>query len=70
MISNFKRFLIGTFHGVSHARLQEYPDEFVFRFNRRIWEDQFRARLAETAVTHQPVPLRLMGRYPCLSGQR
>ena len=59
VISNFKRFLIGTFHGVSRTRLQEYLDEFVFRFNRRFWEDQLPARLVEAAVTHVPVPLRL-----------
>ena len=59
VISNFKRFLIGTFHGVSQKRLQEYLDEFVFRFNRRFWEDQLPARLVEAAVTHVPVPLRL-----------
>ena len=59
VISNFKRFLIGTFHGVSHARLQKYLDEFVFRLNRRFWEDQLPARLVEAAVTHVPVPLRL-----------
>lgn len=34
----FKRFLLGTFHGVSGKYLQEYLDEFVFRFNRRYWE--------------------------------
>ncbi|MYH14309.1 MAG: transposase, partial [Gammaproteobacteria bacterium] len=50
VISNFKRFLIGTFHGVSQKRLQEYLDEFVFRFNRRFWEDQLPARLAEAAL--------------------
>ena len=59
VISNFKRFLIGTFHGVSRTHLQEYLDEFVFRFNRRFWEDQLPARLVEAAVTHVPVPLRL-----------
>ena len=59
VISNFKRFLIGTFHGVSRTHLQEYLDEFVFRLNRRFWEDQLPARLVEAAVTHVPVPLRL-----------
>ncbi len=59
LISNFKRFLMGTFHGVSQKRLQEYLDEFVFRFNRRHWEDQLPGRLLEATVTHVPVPLRL-----------
>ena len=36
-ISSFKRFLLGPFHGVSGKYLQEYLDEFVFRFNRRYW---------------------------------
>ena len=58
-ISNFKRFLTGAFHGVSRTHLQECLDEFVFRFNRRFWEDQLPARLVEAAVTHVPVPLRL-----------
>ena len=59
VISNFKRFLIGALHGVSRTHLQECLDEFVFRFNRRFWEDQLPARLVEAAVTHVPVPLRL-----------
>ena len=59
VISNFKRFLIGTFHGVSGKRLQECLDEFVLRFNRRFWEDPLPARLVEAAVTHVPVPIRL-----------
>ncbi len=59
VISNFKRFLVGTFHGVSRTRLQEYLDESAFRFNRRFWEDQLPARLVEAAVNHVPVPLRL-----------
>ncbi len=34
-ISNAKRFLLGTYHGVSHKHLQRYLDEFCYRFNRR-----------------------------------
>ena len=45
-ISNLKRFLLGTFHGAVRAhRLQEYLDEFVYRFNRRFWEEQIPNRL-------------------------
>ena len=32
-IGNLKRFLPGTFHGVSGDYLQEYIDEYVYRFN-------------------------------------
>jgi transposase-like protein len=36
VISLFKRWLLGTHQGaVSHAHLEYYLDEFVFRFNRR-----------------------------------
>jgi len=59
VIANLKRFLLGTFHSVSRRYLQEYIDEFVFRFNRRFWENQLPQRLLETAVTHVPVQLGL-----------
>ena len=35
VISNFKAWLAGTFHGVSVARLQEYADEFSWRYCHR-----------------------------------
>ena len=34
-IGNLQQWLIGTYHGVSKARLQVYLDKFVFRHNRR-----------------------------------
>ena len=37
IISNLKRYLLGTYHGVSSTYLQEYIDEFVFRFICRSW---------------------------------
>lgn len=36
VISNFKSWLAGTFHGVSVARLQEYCDEFSWRYCHRL----------------------------------
>jgi hypothetical protein len=33
-IGNLKTFLLGTFHGVTGKYLQEYLDEFCYRFNR------------------------------------
>jgi len=36
IISNFKSFILGTYHGgIRREQLQEYLDEFSFRFNHR-----------------------------------
>lgn len=40
MIGNMKKFINGTFHGISSVYLQEYIDEFCYRFNRRFWEPE------------------------------
>ncbi len=53
-ISNLKRFLLGTFHGVSATHLQEYLDEFCYRFNRRVWEKQLPLRLLNACIAHLP----------------
>jgi len=59
VISNLKRFLIGTYHGaVRPHRLQEYIDEFCYRFNRRFWEPQIPNRLLGLCANHLPVDLR------------
>ena len=39
-IGNLKAYLLGTFLGVTGKYLQEYLDEFVYRFNRRFWEPE------------------------------
>lgn len=54
VIANLKRFILGTFHGVSPRYLQGYVDEFVYRFNRRHWEAELPQRLLEAAVAHVP----------------
>lgn len=43
VISNFKRWILDVFHGVSPKHIQAYLDEFCYRLNRR-WqrEDLFR----------------------------
>jgi len=58
VIGNLKRFLWGTFHGVSATYLQEYIDEFVYRFNRRWWEEQIPQRLLHAATHHPAVILK------------
>ena len=55
VISNLKRFLLGTFHGVSATYLHEYINEFVYRFNRRQWQSQLPQRLLNAAANHAKV---------------
>ncbi len=55
VIGNLKKFLNGTYHGDSHQYLQEYLDEFCYRFNRRYWEFELPFRLLNTSVTHAPI---------------
>ncbi|MDD2468636.1 MAG: transposase, partial [Desulfobulbus sp.] len=52
---NLKTFINGTFHGVSSNCLQEYLDEFCYRFNRRFWEPQLPLRLLNACLAHVPV---------------
>jgi hypothetical protein len=54
-ISNLKTFLLGTFHGVSIKYLQEYLNEFCYRFNRRCVEKQIPNRLLKLAIVHMPI---------------
>ena len=58
LIANLKRFILGTYHGVSQRYIQEYIDEFMYRFNRRFWESQLPNRLLRVAVEHPPMLLR------------
>ena len=58
LIANLKRFILGTYHGVSHRYLQEYLDEFAYRFNRRFWEPQIPNRLLSLCLHHAPMGLR------------
>ena len=59
-IANLKRFLLGTFHGVSSPKLQKYLDEFVYRHNRRFWEPQLPHRLLAHCANHRPEPKKLL----------
>lgn len=57
IIGNMKVFLNGTFHGVSSKYLQEYLDEFCYRFNRRFWEPELPLRLLNACLAHVPVKI-------------
>lgn len=55
VISNFKSYLLGTYHGISGKYVQEYLDEFCYRLNRRFWEEQIPNRLLRACIDHEPV---------------
>jgi transposase-like protein len=57
MIGNMKKFLNGTFHGVSSRYLQEYLDEFFYRFNRRFWGPELPLRMLNACLAHVPVKM-------------
>ncbi len=61
VISNFKSYVLGTYHGISGGYVQEYLDEFCYRLNRRFWENQIPNRLLALCATHQPVLLQPVG---------
>lgn len=54
-IANLKRYLLGTYHGVSGEYLQQYLDEFCYRFNRRWCELEIPNRLLSVLANHKPV---------------
>ena len=59
VISLLKRWLLGTHQGaVAHDYLQDYLDEFTFRFNRRTSASRGKLfyRLAQQSVEVSPVP--------------
>lgn len=60
VIGNLKSFLLGTYHGVSSKHLQEYLNEFCYRFNRRAWEPRIPMRLLNACLAHTQVKLRMV----------
>lgn len=54
-VSLAKRFILGTYHGVSKKYLQSYLDEFCYRFNRRFKENRIHESLIRACVYASPV---------------
>ncbi len=54
-IANAKRFLLGTYHGVSHKHMMRYLDEYCYRFNRRWSEKDMTSRLISACVLAGPI---------------
>ena len=44
-IGNAKEFVRGTYHGLSKRHMQNYLDEYCYRFNRRFFRDELFGRL-------------------------
>lgn len=55
-IMNIKNWLRGTHHKCKGNRLQNYMDEFHFRFNRRGFLDSILYKLIGRAMAMQPLP--------------
>jgi len=53
-ISLAKRFILGTYHGVSAVHLQRYLDEFCYRFNRRHRPGEIVSRLLNACLLCPP----------------
>jgi len=61
VLSNFKRWALDIFHGVSPAHLQAYLDEYCYRLNRREQrEDIFRRLLNRCVLYGAPAPYSLL----------
>lgn len=56
LASNSKRFLLSTHHGVAPKYLDRYLGEFMYRYNRRRWQNQLFERLLFACLTAQPTP--------------
>jgi transposase-like protein/predicted RNA-binding Zn-ribbon protein involved in translation (DUF1610 family) len=50
LISNVKAYIVGTYHGLKKKHLQSYLDEYLYRFNRRSWQQQLFDRLLTACV--------------------
>ena len=64
-ISLFKRWMLGTLQGgVPHKYLEDYLNEFVFRFNRRKSASRGKLffRLAQQATHIDPVPYKIISK--------
>ena len=55
LASNAKAFLLGTFHGIDKKHLQEYLNEFCYRFNRKFWEKQLFDRLVTACALSKTI---------------
>jgi len=56
-ISNLRSFVQGTHHGLAETHLQQYLDEFCYRFNRRRRRTELFDRLLRACLEKEETPL-------------
>lgn len=61
-ISNLRAFVMGTYHGLGEKHLQQYLDEFCYRFNRRKHQDELFDRLLRACLEKEEMPLSVLTR--------
>ena len=54
----FETFFTGYFHGATKCYLQNYMNEFCYRFNRRFWGEEILNRLVRLCVDYLTILLR------------
>jgi transposase-like protein len=59
-ISNLRSFIQGTHHGLGETHLQQYLDEFCYRFNRRFYEEELFDRLLLACLEKEETPFSVL----------
>ncbi|MCK4787695.1 MAG: transposase [Desulfobacteraceae bacterium] len=54
LISNAKRFILGTYHGINNKHLSKYLAEYCYCFNRRFWESPLFGSLLNAVIKESP----------------
>ena len=58
-----KRWALGTYHGLRRKHVDTYLDEFVFRYNRRVYRHVSFETMLGLAANHAPASYRdIVGR--------
>lgn len=52
-ISNARRLILNTYHDIKPEFLQQYPDEFCYKFNRRYFGEALFNRLLVACVSYK-----------------
>lgn len=59
-ISNLRAFVMGTYHGLGEKHLQQYLNEFCYRFNRRKHHDELFDRLLRACLEKGETPISVL----------